>query len=99
MTSEEIMAFPYDPWMLLGVQKDADDEDVALAWKNAGAPDSGVLFEAYSMLKDEVSRWKTTLLGPTAYQSASGALKALKRRPVYVGPGAWYQAIAREGSE
>jgi preprotein translocase subunit Sec63 len=41
MRCEEIMDFPYDPWMILGVAKDGDDEDVQAAWKRAGSPDFG----------------------------------------------------------
>jgi hypothetical protein len=53
---------------------------------------SGVVYDAYIMLKDEVSRWRTRLLGPAGFTSASDALKTLKRHPTYVGSGAWYKS-------
>ena len=38
MTIQEIRQFPYDPWVLLGVPKEASDADVHRAWKHAGSP-------------------------------------------------------------
>ncbi|MDF1569279.1 MAG: hypothetical protein RQ801_01465 [Spirochaetaceae bacterium] len=99
MRCEEIMDFPYDPWIILGVAKDGDDEDVKAAWKRAGSPDSGIVYDAYVMLKDEVSRWRTGLLGPVGFTSASDALRTLKHHPTYVGSKAWYKAIARRKAE
>ena len=95
MTLEEILDFPYDPWLLLGVPENADDPAVKAAWKRAGAPESGILADAYKMLRDESSRIRTTLLKPRPYAKATDAGNAMKKHPVYIGPGGWYEAIAR----
>ena len=95
MTTDEILNYPYDPYLLLGVDADADDKLVAAAWKKAGSPQEGPLFEAYTMLKDEVSRRKALLLGTKALENPKEALGLLRKSPVYLGPGAWYDAVAQ----
>ena len=95
MTIDEILNFPYDPWLLLGVPRDADDYKVKTAWKRAGAPESGILAITYQLLKDKPSRLRTDLLNPCPYFSAADAGAALKKHPVYRGPGPWYKVIAR----
>lgn len=95
MTLDGILDFPYDPWQLLGVTREADDAAVDAAWIKAGAPETGILAEAYDMLRDEPSRLRTILLNPRPYSKAADAGSVLKKHPVYIGPGAWYDAIAR----
>ena len=95
MTLDDILDFPYDPWILLGVTRETDDKAVEAAWKRARSPESGILSEAYEMLRDEPSRLRTILLNPRPYSRATDAESAMKKHPVYVGPGAWYEAIAR----
>lgn len=95
MTIEEIISFPYDPRLLLGVPCEAGDREIEAAWKKAGSPTDGILAEAYLMLRDETSRIRTDLLNLRPYSRASDAASALKRHPVYVGPGLWYKTIAR----
>ncbi len=95
MSLDEILDFPYDPWLILGVPHDVDDRGVKAAWKRAGAPESGILADAYEMLKDGSSRLQTLLLGPGPYSNAGDAAAAIKKRPVYLGPGAWYNEISK----
>lgn len=95
MTIDEIMDFPYDPRLLLGVPKDAGDREIETAWRKAGAPSDGILYDAYLMLRDEPSRIRSYLLNLRPYSKASDAISALKKHPVYFGPGPWYAAIAR----
>lgn len=95
MTIDELMDFPYDPRLLLGVPIGAGDKEIESAWKKAGSPEDGILHEAYMMLKDEASRIRSDLLNLRPYSKASDAISALKKHPVYVGPGPWYAAIAR----
>lgn len=92
---DEIMDFPYDPRLLLGVPKDAGDREIETAWRKAGAPADGILYDDYFMLKDEPSRIRSDLLNIRPNSIASDAISALKKHPVYFGPGPWYAAIAR----
>lgn len=95
MTIDEIMDFPYDPRLLLGVTVEAGDKEIESAWRKSGSPEDGILFQAYIMLKDESSRIRSDLLNLRPYSKASDAISALKKHPVYIGPGPWYKAIAR----
>ncbi len=95
MEIDEILKFPYDPWLLLGVPRETDDKTVKAAWRRAGSPDNGPLYAAFEMLKDEPSRLKTLLLSPGPYAKASDAADAMKKQPVFLGPGIWYNEIVR----
>ncbi|MCK5737318.1 MAG: hypothetical protein KAH21_12610 [Spirochaetaceae bacterium] len=95
MNLDEILDFPYDPWLLLGVSRETDNDTVKTAWKRAGAPVTGVLAQAFSMLKDEPSRIRTMLLNPRPYSNAVDAESGIKKQPVFLGPGIWFDEIAR----
>jgi len=97
MDIDEILEFPYDPWLLLGVPRDTDDKTVRRAWKKTGSPETGPLARAYEMLKDEESRLQTRLLCPRPFSKASDAAFSMKKHPVFLGPGIWYQEIMRRG--
>jgi hypothetical protein len=95
MNLEDVLDFPYDPWILLGVPEETDDKTVKAAWKKAGSPDTGVLARAYEMLRNEESRIRTALLSPRPYSRAGDAAATLRKHPVFLGPGIWYDEIAR----
>jgi len=92
---DEIMEFPYDPWLLLGVPRDTGDKTVRSAWKKAGSPESGPVAQAYEMLKDEDSRIQTRLLCPRPFSKPSDAVNSMRKHPVFLGPGIWYREIMR----
>ena len=93
MTVEDIFAYPYDPWLILGIPEDAGDSDVERAWKSAGSPSAGIVAQAREMLKTGHSRRRYLLLSPRAFVTADDALSSLMKHPVFLGPGAWYDAI------
>ncbi len=95
MNIDEILIFPYDPWLLLGVPRETNDKAVRVAWKRAGSPGDGPLFTAYEMLRDETSRIQTRLLSPCPYSKAANAAEAMTKHPVFLGPGIWYNEIVR----
>ncbi len=95
MDIDEILKFPYDSWLLLGVSRVTDGKTVKAAWKRAGSPDSGLLSDAYEMLRDEPSRLQTRLLSPSPFSKAADAAAAMKKHPVFLGPGVWYNEIVR----
>jgi len=96
MDIEDILDFPYDPWLILGVPRETDNKTVNSAWKKAGSPDNGPLAQAYRLLKDKPSRLQTELLFPHPYLKATDAASALKKHPVFLGPGVWYDEIMRK---
>lgn len=95
MTIDEVMDFPCDPRLLLGVSKGAGDREIESAWRKTDSPEAGILFKAYLMLRDESSRIRTDLSSLQPYSKASDVISALKKHPIYIGPGPWYAAIAR----
>ena len=95
---DTILNFPYDPWLLLGVPRKTDDKTVKAAWKRTGSPNIGPLFTAFEMLRDEPSRLQTQLLSPEPFMKAADAADAMKKHPVFLGPGIWCNEIMRRQS-
>jgi hypothetical protein len=84
-----------DPWKVLGVNRDADDEEIEKAWKKiSGSRHKGdKIGLAYKMIATEESRAQWFLLSPGRQESLEGILEDLPLRPKYSGPGIWYKTL------
>ncbi len=96
-----------DPWSVLGVPPEADDEQIRAAYlrkvKEHPPDRSGSEFEkirdAYEQLKDPYRRAKHLVLGAAADQPLESLLDNVPRSRRFVGPEAWLAVMKSERKE
>lgn len=92
-----------DPWSLLGVPEDADDDRIRSAYlkkvKQYPPDRCGDEFQrirdAYSQLKDPYRRGRWLILGSSVYSSLESLVDAGRQQRRFVGPGQWLSVIKR----
>jgi len=90
-----------DPFAVLGLDENADDEAVRAAYLHAlrlAPPDRDPegfrrIREAYEALRDVESRLTLRLFGPAPLNDLNELLEAFPAERHYVGPGPWLQAL------
>jgi len=96
-----------DPWSVLGVSPEADDEQIRAAYvrqvKEHPPDRSGPEFErirdAYEQLKDPYQRAKYLILGAPADKPLESLLDSVPCPRRFVGPEAWLTVMKSERKE
>lgn len=96
-----------DPWSVLGVSPEADDEQIRAAYvrkvKEFPPDRSGPQFErvrdAYEQLKDPYRRAKYVILGANAERPLESLLDDVPGLRRYVGPEPWLAAMKSQPKE
>jgi curved DNA-binding protein CbpA len=96
-----------DPWSVLGVSPEADDEQIRVAYvqkvKEFPPDRSGPQFErvrdAYEQLKDPYRRAKYVILGANADRPLESLLEEVPDFRRYVGPEPWLAAMKSQPKE
>jgi curved DNA-binding protein CbpA len=87
-----------NPFEILGVARDADDETIRKAFSDRQGEDRSrfsrdEIEEAYDLIKDSRSRGMYRLLSPKPLSSLEELRRLIRPRPKYIGPGIWMKTL------
>jgi curved DNA-binding protein CbpA len=96
-----------DPWSVLGVPSDADDEQVRAAYvrkvkefpPDRAGPEFEKIRDAYEQLKDPYRRAKYMILGANVDRPLESLLEDMPMVRRYVGPEPWLAALKAQPKE
>jgi len=96
-----------DPWSVLGVSPEADDEQIRTAYvrkvkefpPDRSGPEFEKIRDAYEQLKDPYRRAKYLILGANADRPLETLLEDVPRVRRYAGPEAWLAALKSQPKE
>lgn len=96
-----------DPWSVLGVSPEADDEQVRAAYvrkvkefpPDRAGPEFEKIRDAYEQLKDPYRRAKYVILGANADRPLESLLEEMPAPRRYVGPEPWLAALKAQPKE
>lgn len=95
MNTMDIIDSNIDPWTVLEIERDSDDNAIEAAWREkiSSPKNRDRVHLAYKMIARAEDRAKYMLLSPGIPEKLDGIQEEMPLRSRYSGPGIWYQCL------